>query len=99
MIPSLVSEWQKPELNLHVKNLDGEQNFLIRIDQQQLIFYAHRVDKSTFNTVNSSELIDAFNLGVLSHFDADDKLLDFNGIKYLTCFRPYSSEDMKEGQV
>lgn len=99
LVPSLVSEWQKPELNLHVKNLDGEQKFLIRIDQQQLIFYARRVDKSTINTVNSSELIDAFNLGVLSHFDADDKLLDVNGIKYLTCFRPYSSEDMKGDQV
>ncbi len=97
--PSLVSDWHKPELALHVKNLDGEQKFIIRIDQQQLIFYARRVDKSTFNTVNCNELIDTFNLGVLSHFDADDNLLEINRIKYLTCFRPYSLEDMKGVQV
>ena len=95
VLPSLVSSWHKPELALQFKNLDGEQKFIVRIDQQALVFYALRIDASVFNTINYEKRISLFQMGILSHVDADGKLLEVERVKYLTCFRPYCVEDMK----
>jgi|GEM_PF-725201 len=99
LVPSLVSDWHKPDLNLQVKNLDGDQKFIVRIDQQSLIFYARRVEASLFNTIDCEKHISLYRASVLAHFDADDELLKVNGVKYLTCFRPYSLEDTRGVQI
>jgi len=95
--PSLVSGVHKPELVLQVKNLDGNQKFIVRIEQQTLVFYARRIDKRFFNTISYAKYVSLFESSVLSHADAAKSLLDVGGVKYLSCFRPYSLEDIKEG--
>lgn len=96
---SLVSDWHKPELCLQVKNVDGDQEFIVRIDQQTLIFYARRVDTNFFNTIDYEKYISLYQSSVLSHFDADNSLLKVDGVKYLSFFRPFCAEDMKGAYV
>lgn len=99
LVPSYVSDWHKPDLCLQVKNVDGDQKFTIRIDQQSLIFYARRVDTNFFNTIDYEKYISLYQSSVLSHFDADKNLLEVDGVKYLSFFRPFSIEDNKEAQA
>jgi len=99
LIPSLASDWHKPNLCLRVKNLDGDQKFIVRIDQQDLVFYARRVDTNSFNTIDYEKYISLYQSSVLSHFDADNNLLKVDGVKYLSFFRPFSVEDMKGVQA
>lgn len=99
LVPSYVSDWHKPDLCLQVKNVDGDQKFTIRIDQQSLIFYARRVDTNFFNTIDYEKYISLYQSSVLSHFDADKNLLEVDGIKYLSFFRPFSIEDNKEAKA
>tara|TARA_Y100000746_G_scaffold113066_1_gene96633 strand:- start:732 stop:1223 length:492 start_codon:yes stop_codon:yes gene_type:complete len=99
LIPSLASDWHKPNLCLRVKNLDGDQKFIVRIDQQDLVFYARRVDTNFFNTIDYEKYISLYQSSVLSHFDADNNLLKVDGVKYLSFFRPFSVEDMKGVQA
>ncbi|AIY66155.1 hypothetical protein [Pseudoalteromonas piratica] len=99
LVPSLVSDWHKPELCLNVKNVDGDQKFIVRIDQQTLVFYARRVDTNFFNTIDYEEYISLYQSTVLSHFDVDNSLLKVDGVKYLSFFRPFCAEDMKGAYV
>jgi len=99
LIPSFVSDWHKPDLCLRVKNLDGDQKFIVRIEQQDLVFYARRVDTNFFNTIDYEKYISLYQSSVLSHFDADNNLLKVDGVKYLSFFRPFSVEDMKGVQA
>ena len=82
-----------------VKNLDGDQKFIVRIEQQDLVFYARRVDTNFFNTIDYEKYISLYQSSVLSHFDADNNLLKVDGVKYLSFFRPFSVEDMKGVQA
>ena len=96
LIPSFVSDWHKPDLCLQVKNLDGDQKFIVRVDQQALVFHARRVDTNFFNTIDYEKYISLYQASVLSHFDADNNLLKVDGVKYLSFFRPFCLEDKKE---
>ncbi|MBM7073905.1 hypothetical protein JQC92_18015 [Shewanella sp. 202IG2-18] len=96
---SLVSDWHKPELCLQVKNVDGDQKFIVRIDQQALVFYARRVDTNFFNTIDYEKYISLYKSSVLSHFDADNQLLEVDGVKYLSFVRPFCLEDSKGAQA
>lgn len=99
LIPSFVSDWHKPDLCLRVKNLDGDQKFIVRIDQQALVFQARRVDTNFFNTIDYEKYISLYKSSVLSHFDADNQLLEVDGVKYLSFFRPFCLEDNKGAQA
>lgn len=99
LVPSLVSDWHKPDLYLRVKNLDGDQKFIVRIDQQALVFHTRRVDINFFNTIDYEEYISLYESSVLSHIDADKNLLKVDGVKYLSFFRPFSIEDNKGAQA
>ena len=99
LIPSFVSDWHKPDLCLRVKNLDGDQKFIVRVDQQALVFHARSVDINFFNTIDYEKYISLYQASVLSHFDADNNLLKVNGVKYLSFFRPFCLEDKKEAQA
>ncbi|MBO1256652.1 hypothetical protein J3L16_13245 [Alteromonas sp. 5E99-2] len=94
LIPTFASDWHKPELCLQVKNVDGDQKFIVHIDQQTLVFYARRVDTNFFNTIDYEKYISLYQSSVLSHFDADNSLLKVDEVKYLSFFRPFCIEDI-----
>ncbi|AXQ98993.1 hypothetical protein [Pseudoalteromonas piscicida] len=81
----LVSEWRKPELNVHLKQVKEVQKFIVRIGQQALVLQAR------LSEIND-DYVSKTNFHVLSHWDSNCDLLEFNGSKFCTYFRPLNIE-------
>jgi hypothetical protein len=77
-----------PTLNLQIKNIFYEQKYVVKIDQQALVFEVNRI-KTTLS--NDEDLIDhqvSLKQNLMSHNDASDKWLKLKGSKFSTAFRP-----------
>lgn len=85
---ALITKQNKSDLDLRIKNIDGDQKFVVRIDQQEIMFYARRFTKRILNTVEYDKYIAEPQKGVLSHVDADERPVVVEGNKFVTFFFP-----------
>lgn len=90
---SLIPKSAKPLLKLNVKNVSGEQKFIVKIDQQALIFCIHRFDDILQYNRSCKQYSEELKSGVLSHWDAATGSIDIDENSYLSYVRPLCLQD------
>lgn len=78
----------KPQLPLKVKKISDVQEYIIKIDQQALVFEAHAVETSFREDEMLTEHQLSINKTLMSHADASDNWFRVKELGFATAFRP-----------